>query len=177
MELGRRQQFNTNCAVVSRSDLIKRFEINLKVAQDKVAWCAKLFLQFKRAIKIAGPDIESAVLIGDLNRVIDDNTVNDVHANMLNLNLRIRVEVNLFDTPVLPVSGGHRHHVVKGRGCNHNTICVRDICTAGQTPAAVIIQNPVVQNNHTAIHDLGQIRGLFTVFQRLRTGRRRPHLL
>ncbi|CAK0776777.1 hypothetical protein WCLP8_5450003 [uncultured Gammaproteobacteria bacterium] len=79
MELGRSQDLDPIGGIIARSGLVQMIQINLVIAQVKLAVIAGLGLEFQRAVQVARPDREAAVAIGDQNRVIDRDAVGEAH--------------------------------------------------------------------------------------------------
>ena len=81
MELRRGQHFDAVGGIVGRIHLVEGLEVDREVAQVEFAAVAGLPFKLQRAIEIARPDIEGAVLVGDLHRVVDGDAVGEAHAD------------------------------------------------------------------------------------------------
>ncbi|WP_253204226.1 hypothetical protein [Sphingobium xenophagum] len=144
MELLRCQQLHAIDAVVGRTDFIEGLEIDLVVTQVEFERVARLGLKLKRPIEIARPDIEAAVIVGDLDRIVDGDAVDEIDADLLDRKVCERIELDVLSAPFGPDRVGEGEDSVDGSVGDRRIGCER--------PASVGLLDAIVENDRTAIH-------------------------
>ena len=155
MELRRRQQLNAESGVVGRIELVQRLEINCVIAQVEFAIIAGLPFQFDCAVEISGPDVERAVPVHDLHRVVDHLAVGEAHADLFYRKFGERVEPELFHAPFGTIRMSEREDI-GARGISRRRI-------GSEHPAAIILLDSVIEDHRAAIHDLRKIGCSLTI--------------
>ena len=169
VELRRGQQLDPEGAVVARIYFIKFGERDRVIAQRELAGIPGLPLQLQRPVKVARPDEESAVGIGDLHRVIHHLTIGEAHPDRIDRQIGIGIEADLLHAPLGP-------RRVPQRGYRR-LAGIADRRIRSELPAPVSLPDPVIQNDRPAIHDPRQVRRLIAQHSRRPARGRRPALL
>ncbi len=169
MELRRRQHLDAIGGIVGRVHLVERVEVDRVIAQVEFAGIAGLPFQLQGAVEIARPDVESAVLVGHFDGVVDRDAVGEANADLVDREVGIGVEAELLGAPFGAGGMGEREDGVLA-GVAGGSI-------GGELPAAVGLLDAVVEDDGAPVDDAHQIgRGIAIRWRGVAVGRR-PGLL
>ncbi len=177
MELAGREKLDPIGAVVGRPDLVQRVEIERVVAQVELAGVPGLELQLERAVEVARPDVKGAVLVGDLDRVVDGDAIGDPNRDDVDGKVGVAIEADVLDPPFL--RRGARLHEDVGDGRRRDRVAVRidDRPAARQAPAAFGGLDAVIVDHRPAIDDAHQVGRRLAELHRSAARGGRPGLL
>ena len=133
-------------------------------------------MQLERTVEIAGPDKELAVLIGNLDGVIDHDPVVDPNADLFDLDIGEGIELDVFNTPFLPRIPRQGDNVVDGRRRNHRTGVVDDFPSACQPPRSIRVLNAIIVDDRPVLDDPHQVGRVFAELHLGAPRRPRPGL-
>ena len=176
LELAGRQQFDPVGAALARIHLVQRGEVHLVIAQVELAAVAGLELQLQRAVQIARPDVEFAVLVGDAHRVIGDDPVGEAHADMFDVDIGILVEADGFHAPFQALGSRQSEDVVHGGPGDGVAVRIGDRPPARQPPAAIGVADAVIGDDEAPVDDAAEIGRFLAVLDRRGAVDGRPRL-